>query len=310
MERTTLFLFLLFLIQRASGQSGPVVETQNGPVQGVYNYTLWESKQFSMFLGIPYALAPIGLLRFKPPVPAQRWNGTLDATQHGSICPQLVVETQELQGDENCLTLNVYTPDTNFTGPLVLKPVLVWIHGGGYRFGHSNHTLYGTDFLVRHDVVVVTFNYRLGPFGFLALDHPDALGNAGLKDQYLVLQWVQKNIAAFGGDPNQVTIFGESAGAASVGFHVLADQAKGLFSKAIYLSGVPLCPWGHHSAVEAHKNAYDLALILGHVPTSTNDLLNFLLNASTMSLLNGSLILVVVNNINLLLYDFSASTYI
>ncbi|CAK9797871.1 Venom carboxylesterase-6 [Anthophora quadrimaculata] len=291
MERTTLFLFLLFLVQRASGQSGPVVQTQSGAVQGAYNHTLWESKPFSEFKGIPYAEPPLGNLRFKPPVPIAPWNGTLDATRHGSICPQLVVETQEIQGDENCLTLNVYTPDTNFTGPLVLKPVLLWIHGGAYKFGHSNNTLYGPDFLVRNDVVVVSFNYRLGPFGFLALDHPDALGNAGLKDQYLVLQWVQKNIAAFGGDPNQVTIFGESAGASSVGFHVLSDKAKGLFSKAVYLSGVPLCPWGHHSTVEAHKNAYNLGLVLGHVSISNEDLLNFLLNASTMSLLNGSLIL-------------------
>ncbi|CAK9797870.1 Venom carboxylesterase-6 [Anthophora quadrimaculata] len=289
MDRTALLLFILFLIQRTSGQSEPIVQTQDGAVQGAYNYTLWDNVKFSEFKGIPYAQAPVGPLRFRPPVPAQPWNGTLDATRHGSVCPQYVMELQVFQGNEDCLSINVYTPYTNFTGPLALKPVFVWIYGGGFQFGYSNVTLYGPDFLIKQDIVVVTFNYRTGPFGFLALDHPNALGNAGLKDQYLALQWVQRNIAAFGGNPNQVTIVGESAGAISVGYHVLSEKAKGLFSKAVYMSGVPLCPWGHHSAIEAHQNAYNLGLVLGHVSTSDDDLLNFLLSVPAMDLVEASL---------------------
>lgn len=129
-----------------------------------------------------------------------------------------------------------------------LRPVMVWIHGGGYFSGYGNSSLYGPDFFLEEDVVLVSFNYRLGVLGtysfirfrktrlkfsirssgFLALKHPNATGNAGLKDQRLVFQWVQNNIAAFGGDPNRVTIFGESAGSTSVGFHILSERSKGL----------------------------------------------------------------------------------
>lgn len=133
-------------------------------------------------------------------------------------------------GDEDCLNLNVYTPKIDFSvinNKNNLLPVMVWIYGGAFKNGYTNMTYYGPDFLIENHVVVVAMNYRLGVLGFLSLNLPNATGNAGLKDQLLALKWVQRNIKAFGGDPNSVTIFGQSAGAISVDFHILSDQSKG-----------------------------------------------------------------------------------
>ncbi|CAK9802975.1 Juvenile hormone esterase [Anthophora plagiata] len=286
MNRTTLFLLLLFLIQHVNSQSGPVVQTSNGAVQGAYNYTVWENIKFSSFKTIPYAKPPLGSLRFQPPIPADPWEGILDATREPPPCPQLEDTSSVLMGNEDCLYINVYSPVTNFTGSVPLKPVMVWIYGGSFRSGEGGESTYGPRFLMEHDVVVVTFNYRIGILGFISLNHPRALGNAGLKDQYLALQWVNQNIAAFGGDPKQVTIFGESAGAVSVGYHVLSNKASGLFSKAILMSGTPLCQWAHQTAAEAYNNAYQLAVLLGHVSTGTDDLLDFLSKQPALLLAN------------------------
>ncbi|KOC67064.1 Esterase B1 [Habropoda laboriosa] len=325
MDRTTLFLFLLFLIARVNGQDGPIVQTLNGLVRGTYNTTIWKSMPFSSFRGIPYGKPPVGELRFQPPVPVDPWGGILEATSTPNPCPQFEDMSQILMGREDCLYLNVYTPVTNFTGPLKLIPVMVWIYGGGFTTGHSNDTLYGprlmierdvTNFtgplklipvmvwiygggfttghsndtlygprlMIERDVVIVTFNYRVGPLGFLSLNDPKALGNAGLKDQYLVLQWVNKNIAAFGGDPNQVTIFGESAGSVSVGYHVLSEKAAGLFSKAFLMSGTPMCEWSIQTAEDNLISAQQLALLLGYAALTTEDLLDFLLQVPALDL--------------------------
>ncbi|XP_017788193.1 PREDICTED: para-nitrobenzyl esterase-like [Habropoda laboriosa] len=284
MDRTTLFLFLLFLIARVNGQDGPIVQTLNGLVRGTYNTTIWKSMPFSSFRGIPYGKPPVGELRFQPPVPVDPWGGILEATSTPNPCPQFEDMSQILMGREDCLYLNVYTPVTNFTGPLKLIPVMVWIYGGGFTTGHSNDTLYGPRLMIERDVVIVTFNYRVGPLGFLSLNDPKALGNAGLKDQYLVLQWVNKNIAAFGGDPNQVTIFGESAGSVSVGYHVLSEKAAGLFSKAFLMSGTPMCEWSIQTAEDNLISAQQLALLLGYAALTTEDLLDFLLQVPALDL--------------------------
>ncbi|XP_017788192.1 PREDICTED: para-nitrobenzyl esterase-like [Habropoda laboriosa] len=284
MDRTTLFLFLLFLIERVNGQNGPIVQTLNGLVRGTYNTTIWKSMPFSSFRGIPYGKPPVGELRFQPPVPVDPWGGILEATSTPNPCPQFEDMSQILMGREDCLYLNVYTPVTNFMPPLKLIPVMVWIYGGSFTTGHSNDTLYGPRLMIERDVVIVTFNYRVGPLGFLSLNHSKALGNAGLKDQYLVLQWVKKNIAAFGGDPNQVTIFGESAGSVSVGYHVLSEKAAGLFSKAFLMSGTPLCQWAHQTAKDNLINAKQLAALLGYAAPTTEDLLDFLLQVPALDL--------------------------
>jgi len=190
------------------------------------------------YRGIPFALPPIGERRFRAPEPAVPWQGTLDATGYRGICPQppryglgLVSE------DEDCLYLNIAAPAAPSRGHRA-RPVLVWIHGGVFVGGTAS--IYPLARLARRgDLVVVSVNYRLGVFGFMAHPAFDPADNGvyGLEDQRLALRWVQRNIAAFGGDPRNVTIAGESAGAASVGFHLIApDQTRGLFQKAIIQS--------------------------------------------------------------------------
>lgn len=164
---------------------------------------------------------------------------------------------------------------------------MFWIHGGGYSFGSGNTFLYGPDYLVAEDVVLVTFNYRLGPIGFLTAG-PNAPGNQGLKDQILALQWVQNNIAAFGGDPKSVTIFGESAGASSVQMLLLSPLSEGLFHRAISESGSALNPW---SMGESSPNrAIRLAHHLGYDGTSndTEDILDFLKRMPAMRLVDAA----------------------
>src|SRR5580692_8721823 len=213
---------------RASAPSGPVAGTANGAVQGVANGAVDE------FLGIPYAAPPVGALRWQPPQPAASWPGVRDATQFAPHCPQVAGPFGQASTSENCLFLNVFTPSGGGD-----HPVMVWIHGGALVSGESND--YDPTQLVADGVTVVTINYRLGALGFLA--HPalaDANGQSGdygLMDQQAALRWVQRNIAGFGGNPHNVTVFGESAGGLSTLSQVASPQAKGLFEKAIVESG-------------------------------------------------------------------------
>lgn len=197
------------------------------------------------FLGIPYAKPPIGNLRFRNPQPPESWDGERDATfiTEDKVCRQTDILRGKQIGSEDCLYLNVYTPrlpDTNVD----FLPVMVFVHGGGFITGNGiMKQEYGPDYLINNNVVVVTFNYRLGVLGFLSLDIPEASGNVGLKDQVQALKWVQSNIDKFGGDPNNVTIFGISAGSASIDYHLLSPRSKGLFHKAILQSGSCLNHW-------------------------------------------------------------------
>src|SRR5215471_8072331 len=217
--------------QTAARASGPVVGTTNGPVRGLANGTVNE------FLGIPYAAPPVGALRWQPPQPAASWSGVRDATQFAPHCPQLATPFGQASTSEDCLYLNVFTPEHKQAGSHF--PVMVWIHGGALVTGESND--YDPTALAAEGVTVVTINYRLGALGFLA--HPalaDASGQSGdygLMDQQAALRWVQRNIAAFGGNPHNVTIFGESAGGLSTLSQVASPQAKGLFERAIVESG-------------------------------------------------------------------------
>ncbi|XP_031348985.1 esterase B1-like isoform X2 [Photinus pyralis] len=183
------------------------------------------------------------------PAPADDWQGIRDATKHGSICISKDFITGRVSGTEDCLFINVYTPNlpTNGDG---CKPVMCWVPGGGFVSGSGNADLYGPEYLVTEDVVLVTFNYRVGLLGFLNFSDPslDVPGNAGLKDQIMALKWIQENIANFGGDPHNVTIFGESAGGASVHLLILSPLAKGLFHKAIMQSGVATAGWSRGQA--------------------------------------------------------------
>ena len=192
------------------------------------------------YRGIPFAAAPVGELRWRAPAAPQNWVGVRDARKFGAICPQpTTTRTRGLPQSEDCLNLNVWTPALR--GRL---PVMVWIHGGSFRTGGSAMHIYdGTD-LAKHGVVVVTFNYRLGLLGFLDFSalgqQSESAANFGLMDQIAALRWVRANIARFGGDPNNVTIFGESAGAMSVNDLMISPAARGLFAKAISESGLGL----------------------------------------------------------------------
>jgi para-nitrobenzyl esterase len=197
------------------------------------------------FKGVPYAAPPVGPLRWRPPRPAAAWSAPRDAGQVGAICIQPPANGDNGVGpppmSEDCLTLNVWTPRPR-DEPL---PVMVWIHGGGYANGSGTAALYDGANLARRGVIVVTLNYRLGRLGFF--DHPalaaerpagEPAGNYGVMDMIAALEWVRDNIAAFGGDPEQVTIFGESAGGVAVTQLMVAEAARGLFARAVVQSGL------------------------------------------------------------------------
>jgi para-nitrobenzyl esterase len=210
-----------------------VVATGTGAVRGAI------SGGIRAFRGIPYAAPPVGDLRWRPPQPHARWVGVRNATQFGSSCPQTLGPFGVPSTDEDCLFLNVYTPAAATVGSKL--PVMFWIHGGALITGES--TDYDPTALVKHGVIVVTVNYRLGLLGFLA--HPALSaessthdsGDYGLMDQQFALGWVKKNIAHFGGNPANMTVFGESAGGLSVRSMLVSPSAKGLFQRAIVESG-------------------------------------------------------------------------
>ncbi len=226
-----------------------IVSTNTGELRGFIQDGL------SVYLGIPYAKAPSGSLRFKAPEPQPKWNGIFEAYTYGPVCPQVFdpveLEPKENVHQENCLTLNIWAP-TNTTGK---KAVMVFIHGGGFVVGGSKERLYdGAALVNKGDVIVVDFNYRLGLLGFLDFsviggsEYADSANN-GLYDQMMALQWIQDNIAAFGGDPQNVTIFGESAGGASVSALLGIENPQQYFKRAIIMSGSPLHPADVSSAI-------------------------------------------------------------
>jgi para-nitrobenzyl esterase len=242
--------------------SQPSVTTTHGTVTGVRN------RLTECFLGIPYAAAPIGELRWKAPQPASDWTGVRHATQFGPACmqprapraPESCLVDRPMS--EDCLTLNIWRPAQREDG---LLPVMVWFHGGAFRIGGTSLEQYDGSSLAGHGVLVVTVNYRLGIFG--VFPHP-ALGepcaNFGLLDQIAALGWVQRNVAAFGGDPDNVTAFGESAGGASVAYLTAAPAARGLFAKAIIQSGALDLPEASRNAVEEQITAAVQALPVPH----------------------------------------------
>ncbi|XP_014204711.1 esterase E4-like [Copidosoma floridanum] len=258
----------------------PEVDTEYGRLRGLVQKNI-ENVDYFAFKGIPYAQKSTGSLRFKDPVRAEPWSGTKDAIDFGPMCTQYDPVLDIMGGSDDCLYLNVYTKDVD---PHARLPVMVWIHGGGFQFGSAHDDLYGADFLMKKDVVLVSFNYRLGILGFLNLDHEVATGNQGLKDQVFALQWVQENIVNFGGDPNNVTIFGESAGGASVHYLTLSPLAKGLFHKAISHSGVSTCPWGN-CLKEKVWAATEICKYLGKSITDPEEIVEFLQTVNDLELI-------------------------
>ncbi len=220
-----------------SAQSAAVVDVTGGRIQGEFL-----AGGGAAFKGIPYAEPPIGDLRWREPMPVRAWKGTRDATAFGAVCiqePGQIPNAAEI-ASEDCLTLNIWTSQWPSTGRL---PVMVWIHGGGHNVGGAVRPEMDGEHLSRLGVVVLTFNYRLGSFGYFS--HPAltsesphrASGNQAILDQIAALRWVRSNISRFGGDPGNVTIFGESSGALDVNILMTSPLSKGLFHRAIAQSG-------------------------------------------------------------------------
>nr|QEE13690.1 carboxylesterase 10 [Mythimna separata] len=224
-------LFTLFAMNLVD-QPAPEVTIE----QGILSGKISTDGSFFEYVGIPYATTNSST-RFKAPLPPPKWKGVFKAVDEFYQCPQNT--PLGVLGVEDCLKINVYVP-AQAKRPL---PIMVYIHGGAFIMGNGGKTIVGPHFLVKHDVILVSFNYRLGALGFLCLGIKEAPGNAGLKDQVAALRWIQKNIAAFGGDPDNVTIFGTSAGGTSVSLLVASDATNGLFKRAIVHSGSSLTNW-------------------------------------------------------------------
>uniref|UniRef100_A0A8D0HG69 Carboxylic ester hydrolase n=1 Tax=Sphenodon punctatus TaxID=8508 RepID=A0A8D0HG69_SPHPU len=261
-----LFIFYLALphfLDLACGANDTIVLTSSGPIHGTHLPA--GSGSVTAFLGIPYAQPPVGKLRFKKPLPHEPWSDILEATKFGNSCHQIEVSsyheedqsTIKMPQSEDCLFLNVWVPHPRPHEPV---PILVWIHGGGFSFGSgSNDRGY---LAATENIIVASMNYRLGALGFLSLP-PAAPGNAGLWDQNLALRWLKENAAAFGGDPSRLTVSGQSAGGASVGFHLLSPQSQPLFARAVLQSGAATCPWAWHGPEEAKQRGRALGRVLG-----------------------------------------------
>ncbi|EDO47241.1 predicted protein, partial [Nematostella vectensis] len=237
----------------------PVVDTTNGPVRGL-TVTLPTGHAVRRYMGIPFAKAE----RFKAPVNPEPWTTTKNAFNFGKICPQAITpytanfKTSEMS--EDCLNLNVFVPNNTAAG--AMKSVMVWIYGGGFMNGANR--LYESSILAGEgDVIVVVVNYRVGIFGFLATGKNGLTGNYGMLDQVKSLQWVKSNIYRFGGDPGKVTIFGESAGGASVGLLMLSPLANGLFRSAIPQSGSAPPMWAFSDYTHAREKASSFGKVIG-----------------------------------------------
>ncbi|XP_056157760.1 bile salt-activated lipase-like [Lampris incognitus] len=244
MKTLGMLVAVALLLGTASATSLRVVYTEGGMVEGE-NIRLGFRRHMDVFKGIPFADIPG---RFEKPKRHPGWDGILKATEYRKRCLQLTLLQNDVRGSEDCLYLNIWVPHGRQVS--VNLPVMVWIYGGGFLAGGSmganfldNYLYDGQEIADRGDVIVVTLGYRVGTLGFLSSGDASGPGNYGLWDQHAAIAWVHRNIRSFGGDPDNVTIFGESAGAASVSFQTLTPHNKGLFKRAISQSGVALCPW-------------------------------------------------------------------
>uniref|UniRef100_A0A8C7X5Y2 Carboxylic ester hydrolase n=1 Tax=Oryzias sinensis TaxID=183150 RepID=A0A8C7X5Y2_9TELE len=231
-------------LQTVSAASLGVVNTEGGMVEGK-TIRLGLLRTMDVFRGVPFAAVPG---RFEKPKPHPGWDGVMKATAFKSRCLQLDITLTNTLGSEDCLYLNIWVPHGSSVSTNL--PVMVWIYGGGFLAGASmganfldNYLYDGQELADRGNVIVVTLGYRVGSLGFLSTGDSELPGNYGLWDQQAAIAWVHRNIRAFGGDPSNITVFGESAGGASVNFQILTPHNKGLIRRAISQSGVALCPW-------------------------------------------------------------------
>ncbi|CAH2083285.1 unnamed protein product [Euphydryas editha] len=237
---TTWIIVLVFGLTQGQIRLDPLVNTKQGLIRGLSA----NDGDYSMFLGIPYAEVdkdnPFG-----SSAPYPKFDGVFEAYDDSVVCPQVDSSSNTVVGELDCLNLNIFVPNKAYSQNKL--PVLVWIHGGSLVSGSGNRYRYGPKFLVQHDVILVTINYRLGPYGFLCLDVPQVPGNQGIKDQTLAMRWIKDNIAEFGGDASKITVMGESAGASSIDYHLYSNNEV-LFNRAILQSGSVFTAWSFSDA--------------------------------------------------------------
>ncbi|KAJ2944878.1 hypothetical protein O0L34_g1767 [Tuta absoluta] len=239
-------------VTKNAPKSGPVTDAPAGRVLGSWMETR-QGRRFEAYRGVRYAKPPVGELRFQPPQDILNYTKDMDAREEGPACP--LVAPPEYYVDEDCLRLNVYTPkNRKISSPM---PVIFFVHPGGFYSMTGRSDLAGPHYLMERDVVLVTINYRLGALGFLSTGDKWAPGNNGLKDQVAALRWVQRNIRAFGGDPGLVTVAGVSAGSYMAMLNMVSPMTKGLFHRAISISGSPISkePMPVHQKDLAEKQA-------------------------------------------------------
>ncbi|KAF5288896.1 hypothetical protein FQA39_LY03775 [Lamprigera yunnana] len=240
----TAVFFLCSVHLLLANEDPPRITIKQGKLQGGIGRTRHD-RLYYYFTGIPYAKPPLGWYRFEPPVAPIPWNDTLDATLPTPVCVQFENRiSTNIIGSEDCLYLNIYTPQLPTSNSNSL-PVMFYIGGEYFMNGDVSKERYGPEFLLDKDVVLVTINYRLGPFGFFVTEGDTVKTNAGLRDQARALKWVHKNIEAFGGDPNKITLFGQGAGGASAHFLMISSSSKDMISGVIAESGLAIDMWAY-----------------------------------------------------------------
>ena len=287
----TICLFLVSLLLQVVLTPAKIINTTNGLIQGLEE--IHENTKLGIYLGVPYGKPPIGNLRFRRPEKVETWDGVKLTTDLPPTCPQgndtsfdripgIEMWNPNTRLSEDCLYLNIWAPIERSKQP---RAVMVWIYGGGFYSGTSTLAAYdGRNLAAHYDVIVVSIQYRVGPLGFLFLPDSDAPGNAGLVDQQLALRWVRENILKFGGDPDRITLFGESAGAASVSLHLLSPRSKPHFNNAIMQSGSSLNTFAFSSHEISIRNSEDVARKVGCKVTNNKEILECLYEVDALEL--------------------------
>ncbi|XP_032583800.1 uncharacterized protein LOC6572615 [Drosophila mojavensis] len=250
-------------------EASPVVKTTHGQVRGALQTALYGELYYS-FDGIPYAQPPFGELRFREPQDAKPWEGILDCSKPRSKCLQVSSLTQQVEGSEDCLYLNIAVKSLSSEKPL---PVMVYVHGGGFKNGDPTKFGFGPDYIMREQVIYISICYRVGPLGFLSFADPSLRipGNAGLKDIILALKWIKANVGSFNGDANNITLFGHSSGSSTVHLLMVTPQTEGLFDKAILMGGF------YPETANAPNAEYEMAKHLGYEGENNDvDVFNFI----------------------------------
>ncbi|CAG4963468.1 unnamed protein product [Parnassius apollo] len=273
-------IVLLCSIAGVQTREARLVNIAQGPVRGYKS----QNDNLYAFYGIPYATAPTGDHKFKAPLPPPQWTEPFEAVNKDIICPQIVLPNMpleiKLKQQEDCLIANIYVPDTDEKD----LPVVIHVHGGAYLLGYGD-LMTAKQLVKDKNIIIVNFNYRLGAHGFLCLGTEDVPGNAGMKDQVALFRWVKENIASFGGNPDDVTISGFSAGSSSVDLHLVSPMTKGLFNKVIPESGASLSVFSVQT--DPVENAWKYAKMLNYT-NENNDIydLEFFYKSASYETLN------------------------